>query len=285
MEGQSVCCIVAASVGSLSAFGWSWSVYRRRKRAAAQAKLERDFAWAQASVAAAAVGGLAYEEADARVKALPVDSQAWALGRGYADAVYSSIDRGDLDAYEAALLNFGHAFHLGHDNEYVRDAEAARFHAPAVASILAGVVPEIDGTVMPAGIVLGARERFVWSGLAVGTEVTQFRRTRFESAGIGVRVARGVYFRTGTGQSVSQTFQTIGRSGHGCLAITTKHVIFAGGASTLRIPYGKILRVVSADDGIALELDWATRPLFLAEMPRADAWLAANLIANMPQAR
>lgn len=125
-------------------------------------------------------------------------------------------------------------------------------------------------------------ERLVW----IFQEVQYYeRKTRRHiegrSSGVSLRVARGVYYRTGgfRGYPVETTENV--HSGTGLLGFTTKHIYFSGSLSTFRIPYKKIVSFIPYSDGIGLQRDAASaKPQTFIT---GDGWFAYNLAVNLSQ--
>lgn len=107
-------------------------------------------------------------------------------------------------------------------------------------------------------------------------------RTRREyvgrSAGVSVRVMKGVYYRTGTfrGHPVDRVERTLIDTG--LLAVTNKHVYFAGPAKSLRVRHDAILSHTPFSDGVGIHRDAATaKPqIFIT----GDGWFTYNLLVN-----
>lgn len=101
------------------------------------------------------------------------------------------------------------------------------------------------------------------------------------SQGFSVRIAQGVYFRTGgfRGERV-QTTETEHRD-TGLMAVTTKHIYFAGSRERFRIAFRKIVCFEPFEDGIGVQRDAKTaKP---QSFRTGDGWFAYNLISNVAQ--
>ena len=98
------------------------------------------------------------------------------------------------------------------------------------------------------------------------------------STGVGFRVARGVYLRTGGFKGRSYTTEETKHADTGTLCVTTKHVYFAGGANRFRVRHDRIVTCTPMEDGFSLTRDRANaRP----EMFRTgDGWFAFNIVTN-----
>ena len=122
-------------------------------------------------------------------------------------------------------------------------------------------------------------ERLIWAFEDVDYYEDK-RRTRYEggSRGISVRVARGVYLRAGAmkGERI-ETMETV-HADTGILAVTTKHIYFAGPKKGFRIRHDKIISFEEYNDGVGILRDAmsATPQRFRT----GDGWFTCNLIAN-----
>ncbi len=98
-------------------------------------------------------------------------------------------------------------------------------------------------------------------------------------AGVGVRVAQGLYFRTGgfKGKPVSTTDMKYVTSG--MLGLTNKNIFYYGADTSIRIPYNKIITVRAYEDGVGLQQDGSRKGTQVFQ--GVDGWFVYNLIANM----
>lgn len=101
------------------------------------------------------------------------------------------------------------------------------------------------------------------------------------SRGVSVRIAKGVYYRTGSfkGERV-QVSETV-HADTGLMGITNKHIYFSGSVARFRIRYEKIVSFESYEDGIGLQRDAASaKP---QSFVTGDGWFTYNLITNLAQ--
>lgn len=101
------------------------------------------------------------------------------------------------------------------------------------------------------------------------------------SQGVGIRVAKGLYFSTGSfrGERVQTTQST--HADTGVLGITTKHIYFSGATNRFRVPYAKIVSFEPHPDGIEIQKDSASaKPQRFAT---GDGWFIHNLVVNLAQ--
>lgn len=105
------------------------------------------------------------------------------------------------------------------------------------------------------------------------------RETVGRSAGMSVRVAKGVYVRTGASRGRSVEYTDTVHRGNGICAITNKHLYFGGsGVKALRIRHDKIVSVENFEDGVEIHRDAVTaKP---QKFIGADGWFFYNLLMN-----
>lgn len=99
------------------------------------------------------------------------------------------------------------------------------------------------------------------------------------SHGVSIRIAKGVYYRTGAfkGRPVQHTERVLIDSGW--VVVTDKHIYFSGSRKSSRFPYQKIISFEPYSNGIGIMRDAATaKPqIFITN----DGWFTYNLITNL----
>ena len=123
-------------------------------------------------------------------------------------------------------------------------------------------------------------ETLIWIFQAVEF-YEQRSKTTFEgrSQGISVKVAKGVYYRTGhfKGNPVTTTQMTF--IANGMFALTNKNIYFASTSKSLKIPYAKLISMTKYSDGIGLQKDGVrAKPQIFKGL---DGWFAYNVISNL----
>ncbi len=99
------------------------------------------------------------------------------------------------------------------------------------------------------------------------------------SIGGSVRVAKGLYLRSGAfkGRPVDRT-ETVSK-GTGMLGITTKHIYFTGTSDSFRIRYSKIVSFQPSENAITVMRDTASaKP---ETFVNGDGWFIHNLVTNL----
>jgi hypothetical protein len=137
-----------------------------------------------------------------------------------------------------------------------------------------------DGTGIPINLQKG--ERIIW-GFPNCVYLKDKTKTIHvgTSAGISVKVAKGLYFRTGNFQG--QSIETSQRNyvDTGWLALTDKNLYFTGPAAALRLPYAKIVSFQRFPDGIGIVRDASSaKPEVFVT---SDGWYTYNLITNLAE--
>ena len=97
--------------------------------------------------------------------------------------------------------------------------------------------------------------------------------------GVSIRLAKGLYYRVGTfKRHPVETTETVA-VGSGPLAITNRHLYFAGSEKTFRIRHDKIVSVQPYEDGVGVQRDAQTAmpQLFIT----GDGWFTYNLLMNV----
>jgi len=99
------------------------------------------------------------------------------------------------------------------------------------------------------------------------------------SQGVSMRIMKGLYYRVGAfkGQPVSKTAHE--QVDTGFLALTNKHIYFAGQSKSFRIQYDKIVSFKPYEDGIGIVRDaTSAKPqTFITN----DGWFTYNLVTNL----
>ena len=96
---------------------------------------------------------------------------------------------------------------------------------------------------------------------------------------MSIRIARGVYYRTGGFRDHPVETTVNEHKPTGVLALTTKHVYFANPEKSFRIPCAKIVAFTPYSNGIGLQRDaQSAKPQTFV---LGDGWLVYNLAVNL----
>ena len=102
------------------------------------------------------------------------------------------------------------------------------------------------------------------------------------SAGVSVRVMKGVSVRTGASKGTPVETDVLSPRGNGTFAVSTKHVFFHGERS-FRIPLGKIVSVQGVPRGLEIVRDRASAQPEYFGIVGQDAQFVADLIHLLPE--
>ena len=101
------------------------------------------------------------------------------------------------------------------------------------------------------------------------------------SRGVSIRIMKGVYYRTSGFKGERIQKPEIVFSDTGMLAITDKHIYFAGSFQGFRINYNKIVTFSPFEDGIGVQRDALTaKPQLFCT---GDGWFTYNLVVNLAE--
>lgn len=202
------------------------------------------------------------------------------LIRAYESAVTSFLDDGLLSRDEEDLIAaYLQHFHLSTDVLSDNAAHMSLVKAAVLRDVMDGKYDtrvRVDGT-MPFNF--QKSETLLW--LFPDAEYCQPRtRTSYQgrSSGVSLRVAKGVYYRIGQFQGNPVANTQIALLDTGMVAITNKHLYFAGDFKSLRVRFDKVVSVTPYSDAIAIQRDDVTR---LDIFKTGDGWFTYNLVMNL----
>lgn len=246
--------------------------------------LDRIRSAAQQSVTTGADSALLKPALDEGASGFVSDQESrLAIIQGFEAAVDQFLEDGLLDAdEERRLLAFRNEWSLSQDELEVRGTQTRIVKAAVLRDIMSGEIPSrvtIKSGVLPFNFQKG--EQLIWAFSDVEYLEDKTRREYVgRSAGVSVRIAKGVYYRTGAfrGHPIERTERV--SLGRGILAVTNKHVYFSG-AKSFRIRHDKIVTCTPFSDGVGLVKDTATaKPQIFVT---GDGWFTYNLLSNVGQ--
>lgn len=146
--------------------------------------------------------------------------------------------------------------------------------------LLNGILPQRYNVNGKLPVNFQANESLIWAETGAMCYEEQVRRSTVgRSAGLSIRVAKGVYYRTGAFQGQPVVTRDMVLVGSGNIYITDKNFYFQSYQKTFRIPYNKIIAFVPYDDGIGIQKDGASaKPLVIKSI---DSWLVYNIVTNI----
>ena len=123
-------------------------------------------------------------------------------------------------------------------------------------------------------------ETMIWVFHDVDYSTVRTRREfRGRSAGVSVRVAKGVYFRTGGFKGHPVEVEETVHVDTGMLGVTTRHIYFAGASQSFRVRLDRIVTVEPYSDGVGIMRETArAKP---ETFVLGDGWFAYNLLQNI----
>ena len=125
-------------------------------------------------------------------------------------------------------------------------------------------------------------EELVWVFQDVDYIETVTRREMHGSSrGFSNRIARGVYYRPSSFKSRVVEWDETTCADKGVMALTTKHIYFAGAKKSFRVRYDRIVTVEPFSDGIGImrEAQTAKPQIFVT----GDGWFTHNMATNLAQ--
>jgi hypothetical protein len=181
---------------------------------------------------------------------------------------------------ESFLVTLNKRFALSQD-ELDRNGMYSKFVKGAILrDVLEGKVPErvkIEGNIP---FNLQKDEKIIWLFQHVACYEQRTGREYVGGyQGVSIRIARGLYYRTGgfKGRPVERT-ETV-HMDTGLLGVTNKHIYFAGARKIFRIRYDKIVSFIPYSDGIGIQEDkTAAKP---KSFITGDGWFTYNLLLNV----
>jgi hypothetical protein len=212
---------------------------------------------------------------------VPLTQVQEALVAGWAKAVDVFLDDNVLqDEEEAKLLEFMSVFQLNQLSLDQNGAYTKVVKAGVLRDIMKGNLPErLKGQEsLPFNFQKGESLVWVFSGVEYLEDKVR-REYVGQSAGVSVRVAKGLYLRSGSfhGRPIEYTVRLHVDTGR--LAVTNKHIYFGGSKTSFRVPFQKIVSFESFSDGIGIMRDASNAKLQV--FMTGDGWFSYNLLSNL----
>lgn len=203
------------------------------------------------------------------------------LAEGWERAVSQALEDGVLsETEEHALVALQKHFSLPTEILDKNGAYTRVVKAAVLRDVLEGKIPQrlkFEGA-LPFNFQKG--ETLVW--LFRGVPYYEPRtRTIYSGgySGVSIRIAKGLYYRTGGFRGNPVVTTKLVNVDTGALAVTDKHIYFAGKAKSFRIRYDKIVSFKPYSDGIAIQRDASTaKPQIFVTY---DGWFTYNLVTNL----
>jgi len=200
---------------------------------------------------------------------------------GFETTVEIAFEDGILSKDEENIFNnFFKYFSLSQSSLDRNGAYTKIVKGSVLREVLNGNIPQRMDTSENLPFNLQKNENIVWVFQNVEYYEQQIK-TQFigGSKSVSVRLAKGLYYRTGAfkGEKVQTT--DIIHLDNGLLGITNKQIYFAGPSKCFRVAYNKIVTFEPYSDGIGIQKDTATaKPQTFIT---GDGWFTYNLITNL----
>ena len=193
-----------------------------------------------------------------------------------------ALDDGLLSAdEERALVRVAQHFAIETEELDRNGAHTRLVEAAVLRDLSEGIVPrrvEYDDLDLP--FRFQKSETLIWLFRDVDYHTVRTRREfQGRSAGVSVRVARGVYFRTGGFKGRPVEYEESIHVDTGLFGVTTKHLYFAGGRKSFRVRHDRIVSIEPYSDGVGIQRDTARAKPETFKL--GDGWFAYNLLKNI----
>ena len=142
----------------------------------------------------------------------------------------------------------------------------------------------INGNVIPTynipnlGVMISRNERPVYCFRNVVYLEEKIKREYVGgSSGVSIRICKGVYYRTGTfkGHPIEKSYMN--NMGTGTVCLTDKNFYFISSSKSIKIPYSKIVNILTYKDGIGIQKDVQNPKKMIFQ--GVDSWFTYNVIA------
>lgn len=205
------------------------------------------------------------------------------LALGWTNTVDKFLEDGVLDELEEKrLMEMKERFSLSHAELDSAGVLTKVTKAAVLRDVLNGVIPQRLTVIGDLSINLQKGEQIVWVFPNVDYLEDKTRRQYVGgSQGVSIRIMKGVYYRIGSfkGAAIDRTERV--HVDTGLVAITNKHIYFAGPAKSLRLPYTKIVSFQPFNDGVGVIRDTSSaKPQIFVT---GDGWFTYNLVTNLAQ--
>ena len=181
---------------------------------------------------------------------------------------------------ENALTSYREHFHLTQRDLDNNGAYTRLVQAALLREVMNGKIPSRVSVKGDLPFNFQKYEQLVWLFQQVPYYEPRTRTTYSGGySGVSVRVAKGLYWRTGgfRGNPVKHTEMI--HIDTGLVGVTNKHVYFTGSVKSFRIKYQKIVSFSPFSDGIAIQRDAASAKSQVFKT--GDGWFIYNLLTNL----
>lgn len=202
----------------------------------------------------------------------------------YKEIVEAAINQGQWsEEVDQLLWRLKQAFSPDKDHLALWDVPTKIHHANIIHTLENGEIPYDDFIdQLSVGIMFQRGEKPVYEHCGA-TLYQQVTRTQYRGghAGFSVRVAKGLYFRSGGFKGEPVTTSEMKEIDFGDLVVTDKNFYFKSHAKSIRIPFTKIISLEPYKDGLGIQTDGArSQPMIIKDV---DGWFLYNLISLLVQ--
>lgn len=204
--------------------------------------------------------------------------------KGFDEAVDSFLDDGILTTEEEdKIAKFKSHYNFEQDIIDKNGSLQKVVKAAILRDILDGQIPEkklkIEGN-LP--FLLQKSENIIWIFRNVDFYEQRVKTIyKGKSQGVSVKIAKGLYYRTGAFKGNPVKIGEMKYISRGLFALTNKHIYFSSSAKNFKVPYNKIVTIDSYEDGVGIQKDGANaKPQVFKGL---DGWFTYNLISNLNQ--
>ena len=180
---------------------------------------------------------------------------------------------------ERAIVAVAKHFDIGQTELDRNGAWTRMVKAGVLRDLTEGIVPQrMESERLPFRLQKTETMIWVFHDVDYSTVLTR-REFRGRSAGVSVRVAKGVYFRTGAFKGRPVEIEGTVHVDTGMLGVTTRHIYFAGTARSFRVRLERIVTIEPYSDGVGIMRGTArAQP---ETFVLGDGWFAYNLLQNI----
>lgn len=217
----------------------------------------------------------------AQASFIPTQKVKEAMVKGWEQAVDHFLEDDILHVEEERqLVSFIDHFGLSQDELDLKGSFSKVVKAAVIRDLVEGKLPQRVKLDSPLSFNFQKDETIVWVFAGVQYFEDRIRRQYVGGyQGFSVRVARGVYYRTGgfKGTPIEHTERV--HVDTGILTVTNKHIYFGGARKSFRVAFKKIVSFEPMSDAIGIMRDAATaKGQFFRT---GDGWFTYNLFTNL----
>ncbi len=184
------------------------------------------------------------------------------------------------DSQEALLVRFKALFHLTNEELSAENSYPLMVKADALRDLTSGKLPDRCHIVGTLPINLQKDERLVWAFPNTSYYANKTHREYVgASAGVSLRVLKGVYLHTNSFHGKPIDVSTTQKVDTGFFAITNKNIYFSGRLKAMRVPFSKIVSFQEFSDGIGFFRDSANAKH--ESFMTGDGWFTYNLVVHL----